>query len=83
MTRLGFGLHLFQGFPVRGAISVYRASSCRLPPLQTGRADFPHPAFPEIFAGGMHDLRRLAFQRNHRLEEPRGRGRSGGSEAPC
>ena len=48
---------------------------CCLPPLQTGRANFPHPAFPEIFAGGMHEVNRLASQRNHRLGEPRGIGR--------
>jgi hypothetical protein len=72
MTRLGFGLLPFQGFPVCGAISVYHAKPCRLPPLQTGRAGFPHPAFPEFFAGGMHDSRRLASQRNGHLGEPRG-----------
>ena len=69
MTRLGFGLLPFQGFPVRGAISVDHAKSCRLPPPQTGRADFPHPAFPDSFAGGMHDASRLARQRKGRLGE--------------
>jgi len=47
---------------------------CCLPPLQTGRADLPHPAYPKIFAGGMHEMNRLAHQRNHRLGEPRGLG---------
>ena len=72
MTRLGYGLLPFQGFPVCGAISVYHAKPCRLPPPQTGRADFPHPAFPGFFAGGMHDAGRLASQRSGRLGEPRG-----------
>lgn len=27
------------------------------PPLQTGRADFPHPAFLKISAGGIHRMR--------------------------
>jgi hypothetical protein len=41
---LGCGLLPCQGFPVRGAISVCHAP---FPPPahQTGRADFPHPAF--------------------------------------
>jgi len=37
---------------------------CPLPPRHTGRADFPHPAFPDTFAAGMHGKRfgsRLAF----------------------
>jgi hypothetical protein len=72
VTWLGYGLLPFQGFPVCGAISVYHAKPCRLPPPQTGRADFPHPAFPEFFAGGMHDAGRLASQRNGHLREPRG-----------
>jgi len=42
----------------------------RLAPLQTGRA-----AFPEVFAGGMHEGIRLAYRRNHRLGEPHGIGR--------
>jgi|GEM_PF-6470629 len=31
----------------------------------------PHPAFPKIFAGGMHEVNRLARQRNHRLGDSR------------
>ena len=83
MTTLDFGIAPCQGFPVRASIAACHGVRCCLPPPQTGRADFPHPAFPEIFAGRMHDVNRLAFQRNHRLEGPRGRSRSCGSKAPC
>jgi hypothetical protein len=45
---------------------------CRLSPHQTGRADFPHPAYPKIFVSGMHEVNRLGNQRNHRLGEALG-----------
>jgi len=54
---------------------------CSLPPHQTGLADFPHPAYPKIFAGGMHEVNCLACQRIHRLGDPRGIGRLMGASS--
>ena len=56
---LGFGLHLCQGFPVRGAISACRAPFPH-PAHRTGRAAFPHPAL-------LQDLRPFAFSTAARL----------------
>jgi hypothetical protein len=49
---LGFSIRPFQGFPARGSLPACRAR-VSLSPRHTGRADFPHPAFPDTLAIGM------------------------------
>jgi hypothetical protein len=44
---------VFQGFPVGGSLP-YALQDVGLPPRQTGRAAFPHPAFTATLASGTH-----------------------------
>ena len=51
-------------------------STVSLPPRHTGRADFPHPAFPDTFAAG---LRRELTYTLSGIKRPKSRGTFSGS----